>query len=142
MPDKIELPHNYVSFEDLLMRRHVEYPLTEAMAVNMARLWFRVNTLTSKYPATLPPNPVSSGYRPGRWNVAAGGAPASPHPTCEAVDVLDAGNGLDQWLDKNPQALVDANLWREDPAATNGWVHLDLRPRRNRTFLISTGGKK
>lgn len=135
-------PHNYVSFDQLLMDRHWEYPITEAMAVNMARLWFRVNQLTSRYPATLPENPVSSGYRPGHYNVAAGGASRSTHLTCEAGDLKDAGNGLDQWIDKNPQVLVDCNLWREDPAETNGWCHLDTRPRRNRTFLVSTGGKK
>lgn len=135
-------PHNYISFDSLLMDRHWEFPLDEAKAVNMARLWFRVNQLTSRYPATLldsPSNPgscVNSGYRPGRYNVLAGGAPASTHLTCEAVDIADPGNGLDQWLDANQPTQGICNLWREDPNSTNGWVHLDIRPRRARTFRI------
>lgn len=131
----ITKPHNYVSFDELLMNRHWEYPLSEADAVNMARVWFRVNRLVSQYPVNLTPPLVSSGYRPGHYNKRAGGAAKSTHLTCEAVDIRDVGNGLDQWLDQNPMKLVECELWREDPSFTDkGWCHLDIRPRRNRTF--------
>jgi hypothetical protein len=135
MTDKqVTKPHNYVSYDELLMNRHWEYPLTEADAVNMARVWFRVNKLLSQYPANLTQPLVSSGYRPGHYNTQAGGAARSTHLTCEAVDVRDPGNGLDQWIDQNPMKLVECELWREAPDRTNSSVHLDIRPRRNRTF--------
>lgn len=127
-------PHNYVSFDELLMNRHWEYPVTELEAVNMARVWFRANKLLSQYPANLTPPLVSSGYRPGHYNTQAGGAPKSTHLSCEAIDVADQGNGLDQWLDANPMKLIECDLWREAPDRTAGWVHLDIRPRKMRTF--------
>jgi len=129
-------PQNYISFDALLMDRQWEYPVTEEMAVNMARVWFRVNQLIAEYPAQLAPPLVSSGYRPGKYNTLAHGAAKSTHLTCEAVDVADPGNKLDEWLDQNPSKLVDSNLWREDPASTSGWVHLDIRPRPTRTFKV------
>lgn len=119
------------------MGRHWEYPVTEEEAVNMARVWHRVNLLVSRYPAELTKaGLVSSGYRPGHYNVKAGGAAKSTHLSCEAIDVADQTGALDSWIDANPQILVDCNLWREDPAKTKGWVHLDIRPRRNRTFKV------
>jgi len=127
-------PHNYVSYDELLMNRHWEYPISEAEAVNMARVWFRLNRLLAQYPANLTSPLISSGYRPGHYNVQAGGAAKSTHLTCEAVDVKDSGNGLDQWIDANPIKLVECDLWREAPDRTNGWVHLDIRPRKLRTF--------
>ncbi len=127
-------PHNYISYDELLMNRHWQYPLTEADAVNMARVWFRVNKLLAQYPATLTAPIVSSGYRPGHFNTQAGGAKRSTHLSCEAVDIRDPGNGLDQWLDNNHAKLVECELWREAPEATSGWTHLDIRPRKSRTF--------
>lgn len=137
MTDKlVQIPHNYLSFEDLLMQRHWEYPVTEEQAVNMARVWYRVNQLLTKYPVELKGPRVSSGYRPGHYNTQAGGAAKSAHLTCEAVDIRDPGNGLDQWIDANPKVLEEVNLWREEAAKTNGWSHLDIRPRKNRTFKV------
>lgn len=133
-PKAATVPHNYVTFEDLLMQRHWEYPITEAMAVNMARVWFRINKLLSQYPAEIKGPRVSSGYRPGHYNTQAGGAAKSTHLSCEAVDIRDPGNGLDQWLDSNQSKLIECELWREAPEKTNGWSHLDTRPRRSRTF--------
>lgn len=128
-------PHNYISYDELLMNRHWEYPIDEMEAVNMARVWYRVNKLLSQYPTNMTGSLVSSGYRPGHYNTQAGGAAKSTHLTCEAVDVADPGNGLDQWLDSNPSKLIECELWREDPARTEGgWCHLDIRPRKSRTF--------
>ena len=53
MTDTGKIPHNYVSFDELLMNRHWEYPMDEQQAVNMARVWFRVNQLVSQYPAEI-----------------------------------------------------------------------------------------
>jgi hypothetical protein len=116
------------------MQRHWEYPVSEQQAVNMARVWFRINRLLSQYPAELKAPRVSSGYRPGHYNTRAGGAAKSTHLSCEAVDIRDPGNGLDQWLDANHAKLVECDMWREAPDATAGWCHLDIRPRKNRTF--------
>jgi hypothetical protein len=127
-------PHNYISYDELLMNRHWQYPLTEADAINMARVWFRINKLVAQYPATLTAPIVSSGYRPGHYNTQAGGAKRSTHLTCEAVDIKDPGNGLDQWLDSNHAKLVECELWREAPDRSPGWCHLDIRPRKSRTF--------
>lgn len=133
---KLIVPINYVSYEELLMQRHWEYPVSELDAVNMARVWHRINLLLTKYPKKLAEPLVSSGYRPGHYNTRAGGAAKSSHLTCEAVDIRDPDGALDKWIDANPQVLVEADLWREDPAATSSWCHLDIRPRKNRTFKI------
>lgn len=134
---KIVVPHNYVTFEELLMNRHWEYPVTELEATNMARVWFRINKLLSQYPPSLTGPKISSGYRPGHYNKQAGGAAKSAHLSCEAVDIRDLGNALDQWIDANPQKLIECDMWREDPLRTEGgWCHLDIRPRRNRTFKV------
>ena len=68
---------------------------------------------------------IAAGYR-----AAVGGQ----HEQSNAVDIADNDNKLDQNLDDTE--LADAELWREAPHATNGWVHLQRVPPKSdkRTF--------
>jgi len=127
----------YIKFDALLMGRHIDFPLTEEMASNLGLLWYRVNELlriADEEHALKPGIVVSSGYRPGPFNVKAGGAPNSAHLSCEAVDLADKDNTLDNWLDGKEDVLKILKLSREHPKSTRGpspWVHLDIRPRAN-----------
>jgi len=64
------------------------------------------------------------------------GSSKSAHKTGQAVDIYDRGNHLDLWLDKNPDALIKYDLYREASEATPGWCHLGTRkpPSGKRTF--------
>jgi hypothetical protein len=77
---------------------------------------------------------VTSGYRPGRFNKAAGGAPSSAHLSCEACDFADGDGTLAEWCLANLHVLVAEGLWLEDPTHTKGWVHLQTRPVSVRVF--------
>jgi hypothetical protein len=105
------------------------------MEANLARLLFRVNKLIELLPAGLWEGHITSGYRPGKYNIAAGGAPTSAHLVCEAVDLADPAGKIDQYLDANPHLLIECDLFREHPTKTPGWVHLDIRKRPTRTFM-------
>lgn len=111
--------------EAYLMGREVEYPLNEDMEVNTARLLYRIRKLVKEWGGV---TTFTSGYRPGRYNTAAGGAKGSAHLTCEAGDVLDADGKLKQWIAANPWVLIQCDLWMEDPSATPTWCHLQSRP--------------
>lgn len=105
------------------------------LEVGLARLLFRVNKLLSKLPEGLWEGHITSGYRPGKYNVAAGGSPMSAHLICEAVDIADPAGKIDQHIDANPGLLIECDLYREHPTRTPGWVHLDIRKRSTRTFM-------
>jgi len=113
------------------MGREKEYPLTPELEANLSRLLIAVNKLAEKYGRDMA---VSSGYRPGHYNVKAGGSRRSAHLTCEAVDFLDSGRQLTEWILANPAVLQECGLWMEHPDHTPTWVHLDTRPRNNRIF--------
>lgn len=53
------------------------------------------------------------------------GAPQSAHRDARAVDIYDPLNALDNWLTDERLEVVD--LYREAPAATPGWCHLQSR---------------
>lgn len=120
-----------ISRHEVLMGRDRDYPLTSAMEKNLETLLLAVNKIRALYAR---PMIVSSGYRPGHYNKKAGGAPNSTHLTCQAVDFRDVDGALAQWCLNNVNALVDANLYLEDPAHTPGWVHLQTRPTKKRIF--------
>lgn len=119
--------------DQLMQGRDTEYPTTELMETNAAILLYRVNHLLADYGQPVPG--INSGYRPGRYNVSAGGALHSAHLTCEAVDLADSDGSLKQWLAANPDMLARHNLYQEAPASTPSWVHLQTRPTTNRVFL-------
>lgn len=111
------------------MGRHHEYPITMAMLDSLSVLLARVNRLRADYGQ---PMIVSSGYRPGKYNTAAGGAKASLHLTCEAVDIRDPFGTLAKFL--TVEKLREFDLHMEDPARTKGWVHLDTKKRATRIY--------
>lgn len=120
-----------------LMGREIEFPPSKEQLANMATLLSRVNDLIKDLPDPIKPRGITSGFRPGRFNDAAGGAPNSGHLHCRAVDLADPGNAIDNYIDKHPELLVKHNLWREDPKRTSGnWCHLDITARPNRTFKV------
>ena len=76
---------------------------------------------------------VTSGWRPPPVNKGAGGAPHSHHITGHAVDVGDRTGAIAKTLLANIAALEECGLYLEDPAHTQGWVHLqDLPPHSQR----------
>lgn len=119
-----------------LMGRSTEYPLNAEQKANMALLLPRVNALILDLPDPIKPRGITSGYRPGRFNAAAGGAPKSGHLVCKAADLADPNGFIDKFIDAHPELLDKHDLWREDPKRTPGWVHVDITKRPNRTFKV------
>lgn len=121
--------------EAYLMGRDAEFPTTEEMEVNLARLIYRVNALILVLPVQVRAFlELSSGYRPGKYNTAAGGSLRSAHLSCEAVDLRDTDQKVSTYLASKPDLLTKFNLYMELPAKTPTWVHLDTRARTNRIF--------
>lgn len=114
---------------ELLMGRDSEYPLTPELEHNLELLLEAVNKLRALYGK---PMFVSSGYRPGRFNVAAHGAPNSAHRTCEAVDFNDLGHAIYDFC--TDAILEQCGLYKEDGNYTNTWTHVQIRPTKNRVF--------
>lgn len=120
-----------ISRDEVLMGREVEYPLTPALENNLKLLLEAVNKLRALYGK---PMHVSSGYRPGAFNKAAGGAPNSSHLQCMAVDFKDADGAIKAWITKS--ILEECGLYMEDPDRTPTWLHVDIRRRKNRVFKV------
>lgn len=116
---------------EILMGRDAEYPLTPQLEFNLGQLFHAINQVRKLYNK---PMSVSSGYRPGKYNTAAGGAQNSAHMTCEAIDISDPKGELDAWCMANQAKLEEYGLWLEEPTHTPGWCHLDIRPRNVRVF--------
>jgi uncharacterized protein YcbK (DUF882 family) len=123
-----------VTREQYMMGRDTEYPTTEEIEVNAARLLHRVRGVLAEIGLTKVS--ITSGYRPGKYNKAAGGAAKSAHVTGEAVDLADYEDVIKTYLIKNPIKLDLWNLYMEDPSATPTWCHLQTRPTKsgNRIF--------
>lgn len=77
---------------------------------------------------------VTSGFRTVAANKAAGGAPSSCHLFGKAFDLQDVDGTLENAI--TDALLEEFDLYREDPARTPGWVHLDTKSRKNRTFKV------
>jgi hypothetical protein len=121
-----------ITQREVLMGREVEYPLTTELFLNLSELLTCLNVVRAAYGK---PMYVTSGYRPGRFNKAAGGAKGSAHLTCQACDFADGDGALAKWLLANLHVLEEAGLWLESPAKTKGWVHLQSRPVGPRVFM-------
>ncbi len=93
----------------------------------------RINALLTRLGITAS---VSSGFRTVAANTAAHGAPKSNHLTGRAVDLFDPLGKIDKAI--TDELLSEFDLYREDPARTVGWCHLQtVRPASgNRTFYI------
>jgi hypothetical protein len=120
-----------ITREEILQGRDKEYPLSQELEANLTGLLAAVNQFRSIYGKPLL---VSSGYRPGRFNKAAGGAKGSFHLVCKAVDFQDADGKLKEYCVHNLLVLEACGLWMEAPERTPTWVHLDIHPRTNRIF--------
>ena len=116
---------------EVLMGRDKVHPLTEIQESNLARLLTALNIVRRSYGKPLV---VSSGYRPAAINAAAGGAKRSAHMTCEACDFADPDKKFAEWCQANLDVLIRAGLYLEDPDFTPNWVHLQIRPTKNRIF--------
>jgi uncharacterized protein YcbK (DUF882 family) len=113
------------------MGRDAEFPLNLELEANLAKLLEALNRFRAIYGK---PMRVTSGYRPGHYNKAAGGSQKSTHLSCEACDFADPDGSLDKFCMENQQLLADCGLWLEHPDSTPGWTHLDTRVRNNRVF--------
>ena len=120
-----------ITLQQYLMGREKEYPLSLEQALNAADLLSRVNYLLAKLGIVAN---VSSGYRPGHYNKAAGGAIKSNHLICKAIDLKDSTGIIANTLRNNVKLLEECGLWLENPDRTNGWAHLDTKQRTNRIF--------
>lgn len=118
-----------ISRKEILMGRDIEYPLSKEQESNLEKLLIAVNKLRKLYNKAMF---VSSGYRPGHYNKAAGGAAKSSHLTCQAVDFKDADGKLKAWI--TPEILVECGLYMEHPDHTPSWLHVQTRPTKNRIF--------
>lgn len=123
-----------ISRDEILMGRDKEYPLTPQLEKNLTHLLDVLNQVRAKYGK---PMIVTSGYRPGKYNKAAGGAKASAHLSCEACDFADPTGALAKWCLENLPLLKSLGLRMESPASTRGWIHLDSRykPGTNVVFI-------
>lgn len=129
MGDKIT---GRIAHHEVLMGRDKDAPLSPEQKANLDRLVVALNVVRQAYGK---PMRVSSGYRPGVFNLKAGGAKKSAHLTCEACDFADEDGELAAWCLKNVPLLEKAGLYLENPSFTKGWVHLQTRPTKNRIFV-------
>jgi hypothetical protein len=108
--------------------------------LNALTLLYRVNNLHAAYITDtgnlMLINPVTgnqiSGSKSGdggfRLPTSLTGSSKSAHKVAQAVDIYDHGDQrLDNWLDKNPDALIKYDLYREESASTPNWCHLGTR---------------
>lgn len=65
-----------------------------------------------------------------RLSTSTTGAPTSTHKQGHGVDVYDPRDRLDFWL--TDEILEAHDLYRESPAATPTWVHLQDTPPRSK----------
>jgi len=122
-----------ITRDTILMDRHKEYPLTPSMINNLTVLVQKITSLEAAYGARFI---ISSGYRPGRFNAAVGGAHRSAHTTCQAVDISDKDGKIKDWCLKNIALLNASGLYMEDPLKTKTWVHLQIRRTTGNPFKV------
>jgi uncharacterized protein YcbK (DUF882 family) len=113
------------------MGRDRDYPLTPELLENLERLLLAVNIVRAEWGKPLT---VVSGYRPGHYNKQAKGARRSSHTICEACDFRDPDKSFAKWCLTNLDVLTRAGLYMENPDFTPTWVHLQIRPTKNRVF--------
>lgn len=122
-----------ITRNEILMGRDSEYPLTPELESNLSKLLEALNKFRAIYGK---PMNVSSGYRPGKYNRAAGGASNSSHITCEACDFKDGDWSLKQFVLMRPEILEECGLYMEHPDHTRTWIHLQIRPTKSGTRIF------
>lgn len=123
-----------ITEQDYLMGRDKLKPLDVDQVENMLETIERANLLLSMFYADQPAaakRKVNSGYRTPEINAAAGGAKASKHMTCQAVDLSDEDYELGEWLDGNQKALEQCQLWMEHKSKTPTWIHVQTVPPKS-----------
>jgi uncharacterized protein YcbK (DUF882 family) len=121
-----------ITVAEYLMGRDKEFPLDMMQVRNMAELLSKVNYLFGRLDLHAV---VSSGYRPASINRQIGGAKMSTHTVCAGIDLHDKDGFLAAKMKDNLDILEEIGLWMESPAHTNGWIHLDIKQRKNRIFI-------
>jgi uncharacterized protein YcbK (DUF882 family) len=125
-----------VTEKEYLMGRDAQYPLSEEQKLNMFLLLCAVNVIRDICEI---PMVVTSGYRPGHFNKATKGATRSTHLSCEGIDIRDTNKAIGQWCLENVSILEALGVYVESLDVTHKgpglWVHLQIRPTRNRFFL-------
>lgn len=123
-----------ITRELYLMGRDKEYPLQPEFETNIDKLLSSVNRFISSYGHEVN---ITSGYRPGHYNQAAGGAPHSAHVTCEAVDLDDRDRLIGRYAKANLWLLEECGLYLEEPAFTKRHCHLQTRaPKSGKRVFI------
>lgn len=119
---------------EILMGRDKEFPLNIELEKNLERLLDSINKFRKFYGR---PMIVSSGYRPGYYNKAAGGAKSSNHMFCLACDFVDKDSSIDRFCTKNTDILRRCGLYIEHPRWTKGWCHMQVSiPASKRRIFI------
>lgn len=126
-----------ISLQAYLMGREAEFPPTPEMLADANSLLQRVESLFYDLGIELTDDDLSSGYRPGRFNVMAGGSANSAHLKCVAIDIKDPNKKFAKAVLQNPQLLDRHGLYLEDPKYCPTWLHLQTRKTRNRVFKPS-----
>lgn len=120
-----------VTRSEILKGREVANPLSPLLESNLEQLLVAINKFREIYDKPLL---VSSGYRPISVNSTVGGASKSAHITCQAVDFYDKDGAIAMFCLQNVKVLEECGLYMENPAKTSGWIHLQIRPTKNRIF--------
>lgn len=137
-----------ISLEAYMMGRDKEFPPTAEMKSDANTLLNHVDSFLYDLGIDdLTDDDCSSGYRPGKYNVAAGGSPNSSHLKCVAIDLSKRVrelvlNKFPKWKEigsedrKKLEKLLDTHgLYMEHPDHTPSWMHLQTRITRNRIFI-------
>lgn len=120
-----------ITRNEILMGRDTQYPLTPELETNLKDLLEKLNKFRTLYGKSMI---CTSGYRPGNYNTAAGGAKKSSHMLCMAADFRDTDGSLDAWCMQHIDKLNEIGLYLEHPDATPGWCHLQTRKTKNNPF--------
>jgi len=129
-----------IILDDYWMGRDKQYPLdlNDAIRANAKVTVDKANLLLSTFKQATgdtTQRKVTSGWRPPRVNAATpNAAMTSKHMTGQAIDIYDPDGALDDWL--TDDILTQLDLYREHPAATKNWCHIQTVPPRSgkRTF--------
>jgi len=136
--------------KEYLMGRATVDTLPAKKLYNMADLLCRVNYVLTLLGVKIDEaDVVVSGYRTPAINSSAGGATASGHLDCTAIDIKDPGHHKYDVLARNGIILKEHGLYMEHKAYTVGktpgkseWLHLDTKPRVNTIFIPYAGPVK
>jgi len=133
-----KLKTSMITTQEILMGRAILEDLPQEAQQNAKRLVDALNAFRKEFGK---PMYVSSGYRSPEDNKKAGGSSKSAHLTLEACDFKDNGE-LFEFIKKDPLVLERCGLYLEDPSFTPTWIHLQIRPTKNRIFLPYSDGRK